>query len=78
MARKRDNTRRLVKSITPSGPVFIVQDRNRETVATCVYLHGSRPTDRYAMTCLTIRLDNGKSYELTIRPRGVELKENNG
>jgi hypothetical protein len=76
MARKRDNTRHLVKSVTQSGPVFVVQNSNRESVATCVYLHGSRPTDRYAMTCLTIRLDNGKSYELIIRPRKVELLEN--
>jgi hypothetical protein len=76
MARKRDNTRRLVTYATPTGPVFAVQNGSGETVASAGYSHGSREKDKYALVCITIRLDGGKSYELIIRPSKVELLEN--
>ncbi len=76
MARKRDNSRHLKSKDLVDYEVFRVVKSDGDMAATCTYACGSRATDKYAFTCLTIELACGKSYELTIRPRGVELKEN--
>ena len=75
MKRKRDNFRYLVTPLDNDGPVAQIKNGNGNVCASLHHTMASRETDLLAFTIITIRLRGGKSYELTIRPRGVELKE---
>ncbi len=75
MKRKRDNSRNIQVPVTPYWTSMYIKDSSGNMHASLEHTCGSRATDRYAFTVITIRLRGGKSYELTIRPRGVELKE---
>jgi hypothetical protein len=76
MKRKRDNWRYMTLPKDSYGPIAEIKNAAGNVCASIHHTMASNPTDPLAFTVITIRLRGGKSYELTIRPRGVELKEN--